>query len=259
MSNSHDSKIIDYFTDNIVFGGLSIILFIIGVILAFYNLLLLALLIFVLFVGYVLGYKRCTKPLGKESIDKETIKLALSPEKEYEILLGLYTDYEKLMTDRTNIFLLAYTFLFAAFFQLSTVTSSSTFSRDQIIYLEYTLSAFGFFLAMVHLYILSDTGNKYKNVKILLRDIEKNNKLLITNISRKAIVPITFAYRFIPFLLMVIWFVIGVFLINGYLNVKNILPWVNTSEEFFAVIILFIAMIAMSLVITEIIDRFTYR
>lgn len=258
MTNGNSSKISDYFTDNFVLGGLSIALFIIGIILAFYNLLILVLLIIVLFIGYILGYKKCTTPVGKKSSEKETKKFELSPEKEYEILLGLYSDYEKLMTDRTNIFLLAYTFLFAAFFQLSTVSSSGTFSSDQIIYLEYTLSAFGFFLAMVHLYILSDTGIKYKNVKKLLSDIEKNNNLLVTNISRKAVVSITFAYRFIPFLVMVIWFVIGIFLINGYLNVKNILPWGNTFEEFSVIIILFTAMLVMSYVLMKIIDS-TYR
>ena len=273
MSNG-SSGIFDSFTDNFVITALVLALFLSSLFFISYNLIIIFLLIAALFIGYIIGFKRCKKPGGKKD-DKKAVKIDITPEKEYELLNKLKTDYEKLMTERTNVFLLVYTFLFAAFFQLSTISSSGvtipgtstvspsgtlTFTGPQIIYIEYILCTLGFLLALIHFYILSDTGQKYREVDNILRDIKQSNAYMITaNLDKKTpIIRITDAYRVIPFLILVIWLIIGVFLVPGFLNVKNIFPIENTFSEVIAIILFSLSVMFMSVIFFRLFDRIAY-
>lgn len=258
---------VDYFTDNFVISGLAFALFLCSLFFITYNSLIIIFLIIALAIGYLIGYNaKCKRP-ERKPISNNDRNINISLEKEFEVIYRLYTDYEKLMTDRTNIFLLVYTFLFAAFFQLLILKSdknnfiASSLSDNNIIYLEYVLSIFGFILALIHLYILSDTGNKYRKIKIVLRDFEEQNNIIITTKfdMTKPIIGITIGYRLIPLIVMLIWFVVGIFLIPDYTKVGTVIPLENSISEVINIFVYFIGIFVIMILMIRLLDFIIYR
>lgn len=97
--------------------------------------------------------------------------------------------------------------------------------------------------------------------KIVLKDFETNNDLAITTEfnTLNPIFGITIGYKLIPLIVMLIWFIMGIFLIPDCLKVGMVLPLSNSVLEGANIIAYFVFVILIFIALIWLTDRIFYR